>query len=388
MATFEQRESGYWQAKVRKKGYPPQSKTFRTKTEAQEWAKQVEASIYRGEYKDTRTAANTTLKQVLEYYRDNNIQKNKGEAVDRLRIDLLLRTELARYSMSALGHDVIEAWCNKYIRENKVKGSTVNRYLNLLSAAINVGIKKMKLNIENPVKQVERPANPEHRDRRLFGEEERRLIDALSVSERIGGRFTGPQNIWLRPLVEFALETAMRRSELLGLEWQYVDKSRRIAHIPDTKIGKGEEAPVSRDVPLSKRALEILEALPRDIGGKVFPISADAVKKAFTRAVERARKVYEVECSEAEETPLAKMLVDLHFHDLRHEATSRLAKVYDIRQLAKVGGWRDLNTLARYYNPTAEELVERMQQHEVAGFDKMTESGKLTLVSNNSKENQ
>lgn len=364
MASFEQRESGYWQAKVRRKGYPPQSKTFRTKTEAQEWARHTESSIDRGEYKDTRVAGNTTLKQVLEFYRDNEVEKNKGKAVDRLRIDLLLRTELARYSMSALGHDVIEAWCNRYTRENKVKGSTINRYLNLLSAAINVGIKKLKLNIENPVKQVERPANPEHRDRRLFGAEERRVIEALKVTARDRGRFTGPQNIWLLPLVEFALETAMRRSELLGLEWQYVDKARRIAHIPDTKIGKGEEAPVSRDIPLSKRALDILEALPRDIEGRVFPISADTVKKAFTRAVDRARKDYEVECREVNETPLAKMLVNLHFHDLRHEATSRLAKVYDIRQLAKVGGWRDLNTLARYYNPTTDELVEKLHLHE------------------------
>ncbi len=111
--------------------------------------------------------------------------------------------------------------------------------------------------------------------------------------------------------------------------------------------------------------------MPRDIGGKVFPTTADAVKKAFTRAVERARKSYEVECRDVDETPLARMLANLHFHDLRHEATSRLAKVYDIRQLAKVGGWRDLNTLARYYNPTADELVERMQQHEVTIFNKL-----------------
>lgn len=366
MATFDERASGYTQVKIRRKGYPPQSKTFRTKTEAQEWARQVEAAMDRGEFKDTRTAANTTLRQVLEHYRDNNMEKNKGKDVDLVRLNILLNSDLAKYSMAALGHDVIETWCNRYAKENKVKGSTINRYLNLLSAAINVGIKKKKLNIENPVKQVDRPANPQHRDRRLLSEEERRMFEALSVTEREGGRFTGPQNLWLRPLVEFALETAMRRSELLGLEWQYVDKARGIAHIPDTKIGKGEEAPVSRDVPLSKRALEILEALPRDIGGKVFPTTADAVKKGFSRAVGRARKVYEADCKRIDETPLAKMLVDLHFHDLRHEATSRLAKVYDIRQLAKVGGWRDLNTLARYYNPTADELVAQLRRHEAS----------------------
>lgn len=364
MATFKQRENGTWQAVVRRKGHPPQSRTFDLKVDAEKWARGIERDMDRGEFKDVKNARSTTLGQVLEHYRDNNMEKNKGKDIDAIRLNVLLDSELARYSMSALTDELIETWCNQYVRENKVKGSTVNRYLNLLSAAINVGIKKKRLNIENPVKRVERPANPEHRERRLFGDEEKRLLDALSVTEREGGRFTGPQNLWLRPLVEFALETGMRRSELLGLEWRYIDKARGIAHIPDTKIGKGEEAPVSRDVPLSMRALAILEALPRDIGGKVFPTTADAVKKGFTRAVARARRAYEVDCKKAKETPLAKMLVDLHFHDLRHEATSRLAKVYDIRQLAKVGGWRDLNTLARYYNPTAEELVAKMRKFE------------------------
>jgi len=364
MATFDERASGYWQAKVRRKGHPSQSKTFRTKTEAVEWARQVEAAMDRGEFKDTRTAASTTLRQVLDYYMENVAPKNKGEAEDKNRVQVFYDSPLAKYSMSALTPDVIENWCQRYMRERGVKGSTVNRYLNLLSAAINVGIKKMRLNIENPLKKVDRPANPEHRDRRLFGDEENRLLAEMNVVERQGGRFSGPRNTWLRPLIEFALETAMRRSELLGLEWQYVDRGRGIVHIPDTKIGRGEEAPVSRDVPLSARALKILEGLPRDIGGKVFPVSAEAVKKSFSRAVERARKTYEDECKLGKETPLARMLVDLHFHDLRHEATSRLAKVYDIRQLAKVGGWRNLNTLARYYNPTADELVEKMRRHE------------------------
>lgn len=366
MATIRVLESGAFQAIVRRKGHPQQSKTFDTKTAAERWARSIERDIDHGEFKDVRNASNTTLREVLEHYRDNNAEKNKGKSIDLIRLELLINSDLAKYSMTALTDEAIERFFENYSKAKKVKGSTINRYLNLLSAAINVGIKKKRLNVINPVTKVDRPANPEHRDRRFFGDEERRVMEQLTIKEKKGGRFSGMQNVWIKPMVEFALETAMRRSELLGLEWRHVDKARGIAHIPDTKIGKGDEAPVSRDVPLSKRALEILEALPRDIGGKVFPTTADAVKKSFTRAVERARRAYEVECRDAKETPLARMLVDLHFHDLRHEATSRLAKVYDIRQLAKVGGWRDLNTLARYYNPTADELVEKMRRHEAA----------------------
>lgn len=363
MASIYKRGPYQYEVKIRRKGHPMQTRTFEYRKDAEAWARSVERDIDHGEFKSRKNAANTTLAQVLEHYRDNIVPGNKGKDVDKIRLRILLKSDLAKYSMAALSHDVIEAWCNSYAKDNKVKGSTINRYLNTLSAAISIGIKKKKLNIENPVAMVDRPANPIHRDRRIYGEEEKRLLDALSVTARnTKGQLTGPSNPWLRPLVEFALETAMRRSELLGLEWKYVDKTRKLAHIPDTKIGKGDEAPVSRNVPLSQRALDILEELPRSIGGKVFPTTPDAVKKSFSRAVARARKKYEQECEEAGEMPLARMLVDLHFHDLRHEATSRLAKIYDIRQLAKVGGWTNLNTLARYYNPTDDELVEKLHK--------------------------
>ncbi|MDR2876004.1 MAG: site-specific integrase [Methylobacillus sp.] len=364
MATIKERENGAWQAVIRRKGYPHLSRTFDTWNEAIAWAADEDSKILNGKFKDLRKAQDTTLWQVLSYYRDNHLWKNKGREADIVRLNVLLNSGLAKYKMTALDSNIIEDWCSQYMAENKVKGSTINRYLNLLSAAINLGIKKMNLNIENPIRRVDRPANPEHRDRRIFGEEERRLFAALSPSKREGGRFMGPQNSWVRPLVEFALETGMRRSEILGLEWQFVDKVTGIAHIPDTKSGKGDGVPVSRDVPLSKRALEILEELPREIEGRVFSLSSESIKKAFARAVGRARKTYEAECKEAGETPLARMLVDLRFHDLRHEATSRLAKVYDIKQLSKVGGWRNLNTLARYYNPTAMELVQKLREHE------------------------
>lgn len=368
MATITKRGDYQWQAKIRRKGQPVMSKTFDLKKDAEEWARSIERDIDRGEFKDSRNAANTTLRQVLEFYRDNNAEKNKGKDIDITRIDVLLNDQISQYSMSALSADVIESWCTRYVRNNEVKGSTINRYLNLLSAAINVGIKKLKLGIDNPCKATERLPEPEHRDRRIFGDEEKRLIDALTVHIRPDGKqaIRGQRNIWLKPIFEFALETAMRRSELLGLEWQYIDLKRGIAHLPDTKIGKGDEAPVSRDVPLSSRALAILDAIPRNIGGRVFPVTGEAVKLGFGRAVVRARKAYEEDCQIAGETPLARMLTDLHFHDSRHEATSRLAKVYDIKQLAKVGGWRDLNTLARYYNPTADELVDRLRQYEAA----------------------
>ncbi len=132
----------------------------------------------------------------------------------------------------------------------------------------------------------------------------------------------------VRSIVELAIETAMRRSELLSLRWQDVHLSDRYVRLRDTKNGE------ARDVPLTRRAVHVLEALPREQDGPVFPTTADAVKKAFERAVKRAG------------------LGDLHFHDLRHEGTSRLAEKLDNElELSAVTGHKTLSMLKRYYPP-------------------------------------
>lgn len=129
----------------------------------------------------------------------------------------------------------------------------------------------------------------------------------------------------------------MRRSELLALRWEHVNTKKRRVHLPLTKNGS------ARDVPLSKAAVALLEGLPRSIDGRVFPTTADALKKAFSRACERAG------------------IDNFHFHDLRHEATSRLAvKLPNVIELAAVTGHKDLRMLARYYHPRVEDLAKKL----------------------------
>jgi integrase len=119
---------------------------------------------------------------------------------------------------------------------------------------------------------------------------------------------------WIQPIVIMAIETAMRRGEILSLRWENIDLAKRVAHLPMTKNG------TSRDVPLSLRAVQTLQLLPRSITGVVFPISANALKLAFKRGLSRARRLYEQHGQNVD----AKMFVNLRFHDLRHEGTTRL----------------------------------------------------------------
>jgi integrase len=194
--------------------------------------------------------------------------------------------------------------------------------------------------IENPVEKVRKPPAPPHRDRVLSAQEEERLLTALTPGAlRNGdGRFTKEtRDHWLKPMVIIAIESAMRRGELLALEWKHVDQVRRTAHLPMTKNGR------SRTVPLSSRAIRTLQEIPRSIDGRVFPISHWTVEQVFERASKLAG------------------LAGVHFHDLRHTAATRLAeKVPNLIELAAITGHSNVGMLKRYYHPTAENLALKL----------------------------
>ena len=165
------------------------------------------------------------------------------------------------------------------------------------------------------------------------------LLEVLQTGgRRPNGTFDGgARNHWLAPLVEFALETAMRQSELLKLQWRDIDLRSRTAYLGDTKNSE------SRTVPLSSRAVTLLAQLPRSIDRRVFPLTKRAVHQAFHRACIRAK------------------LIDLRFHDLRHEAVSRLFELgLNPMEVATISGHKTLQMLKRYTHLNAEELARKL----------------------------
>lgn len=360
MATIRQTIHGTWQVQIRRKGYPTQTRTFDKKLDGEVWARDVERDMDKGEFKDRRNAQDTTLYEVLQRYLERDVPKLKSEESVKFRIEAFKSHKMAKYSMAALTPTIIQDWIDGRIKEG-VSGSTVNRELTVLRAAIKKGILSFELNIDNPVHGTHRPKEAPPRERRLFDGEEERILTALEVADRGDkGHFAGPQNTWMRPLVIFAIETAMRRGEILALTWPHVNLKKRTAHLVDTKNG------TARTVPLTKRAVEVLEGLPRSIDGKVFPVSENSLKLSYRRAVERARKRYENQCKADEVATDPRFLVDLHFHDLRHEGASRMAKIFMPHELAKICGWKDLKMVMRYYQAKTEDLLEKLSRHEVA----------------------
>lgn len=339
MATIRKRKtSKKYEVQIRRDGWPTLTRTFSKAADANAWASVIESEMERGVFIDRTEAEKNTLGDLLQRYLTDVSSQKKGHSTERYRLVALQRDPIAKIKVAGLSGKLMAEWGDKRLKE--VSGSTVNRDLNLISHVINVARKEWGIHVENPVSMIRRPPENRARNRRLAAGEEESLLAELELSARSErGTFEagGTHNPWMRPLVILALETAMRRSELLALRWSDVFLSDRFVRLHDTKNGE------ARDVPLSTRAYQVLAGLPRHISGRVFPITGDAVKKAFTRAVERAG------------------LGDFHFHDLRHEATSRIAEKLDnVLELSAVTGHKTLTMLKRYYHPRAKDLARKL----------------------------
>jgi integrase len=321
MATITKRDNGKWQAKCRKKGYKTLSKTFSRKFDAERWAKQVELEMEQGIFESTSTAEKTLTSTLLDQFWDEVASKYKSASNTKYKLDLLKKI-LGHIHLIDLSTDVVREF--KAYRLEKVSGDTVRKEMSLMKRMLDYAMKEWNIYLPkgNPFSRVTLPTKGGARERRLkAGEFDRILNQAVEY----GGQ--------LPVLFELAIETAMRRGELLSLEWRHVDLHKRTAHLPDTKNGS------SRTVPLSARAIELIKQVERK-GSHVFDMEGDSVGQAFRRVTSRTG------------------INDLRFHDLRHEATSRLfEKGLQLMEVATITGHKDIAMLKRYTHLDASKLA-------------------------------
>lgn len=357
MATFEQRESGWWRARIRRDGYPQQSKTFEKKSDAEAWSRQIESEMDRGVFVSRAEAESTTLKEALERYEREVTPKKRGAEPEKYRIRALLALPLASRTLAGIrGAEVAKLRDDELARG--LAPSSVMKTLALLSHLFETARKEWGIEVDNPVKKISKPKVDNARERRLSADEWRYLQVALddpgdAVKVKDGDR----RNEWTPKVVRWAVETAMRQGEIIALDWKHVDLEKRTAHLPETKNG------TSRTVPLSSTAAALLTddgKVKRLRKGKVFQTTASAIKQSFSRAVARGRRLYLADCQKTETEPEPGFLEDLTFHDLRHEATSRLAEKLQMHELMRVTGHKDTRMLARYYHPRAEDLAKKL----------------------------
>lgn len=335
MATFKKDRVAagvIWRVQVAIKGVR-KSSTFTTKAEAAAWAAETETEIRRAG--NTDTPPQKTLTEAAARYISEVSLHKRGYRWERIRLAALERhsvngIELGAMYLSDITPEILGAWRDQRMSGlKKVLGSTINRDLNLLSHVFTTARREWKWITESPTTDVRRPKDSAHRDRRITDDEIERLCLALGFDEARVETKSGASAIAFL----FAIETAMRAGEICGLTAD--DITGQVAHLPKTKNGR------KRDVPLSKRALELLTYLP-DHGATIFTISTSSLDALFRKARGRA-------CVE-----------NLTFHDSRHEAITRLAKKISVLDLARMVGHTDLNELQTYYNETAADIATKL----------------------------
>jgi integrase len=316
-----------YRVQVRLRGHEPLTKTFRRKTDAVRWRESMQAHIRAGAVVSSE-AGRTTLDEALDRYAREITPTKKDAARELARINVWKRHPLAKRFLSRLRGADFAAHRDRR-REEGAAENTIRLELALISHLFTIAAKDWGMEgLRNPIKSMTLPGGSDERNRRLQQGEEAKLLSAL-VTE-------GP---YYAPVASFAIETAMRQGEILGLTWANVDLQRAIAKLTDTKNGE------ARDVPLSPGAIGILKLMPRTLGDAtpVFPMRQAVLIRAFRRA-----------CTSAG-------IENLKFHDLRHEAVSRLfERGLNVAEVAAISGHKTWSQLRRYTQLDPVQLARKL----------------------------
>lgn len=318
MATFKQKESGQWQAQVAKDGVR-KAKSFKTKREAQDWATRIEYLISQGEL----GGSSQTLAALFDRYARTVSPKKRGAKWEHLRLEKIAKDKIGKVKLDTLSPKDFASWRDRRLLD--VSPGTVNREMVLMSSVLTLARKEWGLIKSNPLADVSKPSKPPARDRLVTEDELKALIAATGTS------FAKPGARSVHAF-RFALETAMRAGEIIGLTWADVNRETRVALLPMTKSG------TARKVPLSTAALALLDELP-ETDGPIFGLTSQQLDACFRQKRRKAK------------------IDGLTFHDSRHSAITRLAKKFDVLPLARIVGHNDIRMLQVYYNETAEELA-------------------------------
>lgn len=339
MATIRKKGDFQFHVQIRRKHYS-ETKTFTTKKDAEAWARQIESEIDRGVFISKAEGESTTFGDACDRYEREVLPKLKGASPDRSRIKFL-KTKIGKLPLASISSSTLASLRDSRLKE--VSPQTVIHELGLIQRVLKMCVIDWGIALPAGVPQVRKPTKPEGRNRRISDEE----IEAICTA--------AIESIELPLIIRVALQTAMRRSEISKLKYEDIDFSVPCFLLKDTKNGS------SRQVPMSVAAVTIVKSMPRRIDGKLFTIRPDSITQAFERAVARARKSYEVDCEVRGIEVSKSYLLDIRFHDLRHEATTRIAdKVDNLIELATITGHKDLQMLKRYYHPKTADLAKKL----------------------------
>lgn len=323
-----------------------------------------------GVFVSRNEAESTSFAKALEMYAEQVTSKKRSSDSELSRIQALQRHPLALRSLASIRGADMASYRDQRLTEG-LAAATVRRELALISHVFTIARKEWRMeSLSNPVELIRQPSVDDARDRRILSADVWTLRDGKLICEHLDElemicRYS--RSAELPQIARFAVETGMRRSEIAGLLRANVDEKKRTAMLPLTKNGS------ARGVPLSSLAVGILKSLADREDGRYFKSQPDSITKAFADAAEDARNAYtegltlHLRQKKLSQERIKKricddpFLLDLRFHDLRHEATSRLAEIFPLHELTKITGHQDTRMLMRYYHPRPEDLAKRLQ---------------------------
>ena len=327
-----------FRVRITRQGKSTLSGTFYSRNEALQWAKDIEAKLYLGIYEEItpKIAKNISFREAAQHYLKTHSIHKKIVRCETSRLKILIERwgdipveQINKAAILELRDDLLSLGRS---------GETINHYFNTLSKLFQMLVGDWDLVIANPIKGIKRMPPSQGRSKRVTSDIEKILLnscDAISLS-------------LLCSIIKFAIQTGMRRGEIMGLTWDDIDLPNRKAYLHQTKNGE------PRQVPLTRQAMAVLEALSSD-EERVFPMSMTCLRSQFERIKEHAKPKWDGIGSNPFE--------DLRFHDLRHEALSRLSDAgLNVIELSHISGHKTLGMLKRYTHPSHQAIFARLDE--------------------------
>jgi integrase len=328
MATPTKTAQGTWRLQIEVRGQRD-SATMPTRREVVEWGQRRVLELRH--QAATPPGAHKTLLDALRQYADTVTPPKRGNAKERIRLTAFERQPLPlSKTLDTITTADLAAWRDARLAVN-ARGSVL-RDISLLSAVLETARREWGWLQTNPMTDVRKPAQPDHRDRVIAWGEIRGVLRALGHDARRHQVRTVSQAVGVCFLV--ALRTGMRAGELCGLQWADVQDDQCRLHM--TKTGK------ARNVPLTPKARAIIKRMVGFDPALVFGLKSQSLDAMFRKARARAG------------------LDGFTFHDSRHTAATMLAKKLHVLELCKVFGWARTDQALTYFNPSAGELAKRM----------------------------
>ena len=330
MATVRKRGKKY-QAQVRIKGHSPQSKSFLTKAAALAWTRRIESSMDNGSWIDTRGSRSSLMENIV----DDLVYSYERFGLEVAGPKLGQLNQIKEYFYGVSIHDMTFDDCLSFaaFRLKTICASTLQTQMYYLKQAVENSRIKTELPVVDmaidELKKKKLIMGSKRRDRRLEPGEYEALMDEAAGH-------------WMAAAIDVAIESAMRQGEIHALKWSDINESKGVIRLMrKDKNAQGGQS--EQQIPLLEGVREALLRAQNVFGQgpNLIPVKrAGSISDKFARVTDKLG------------------IEDLRFHDLRHEAISRMfERGMRVEQVRVVTGHRTLDQLSRYINLRAGDLA-------------------------------